>query len=74
MTGIPWELLPVGVPSYKTVQRRLKRWLALEVFHQAWQQLATRYHELHGINWAQVLLDGSQKPAKKGVNRRVPHR
>lgn len=69
VTGIPWEMLPVGFPSYKTVQRRLKHWLALDLFHQAWQQLATRYQELYGINWDQVLLDGSKKPAKKGANR-----
>jgi transposase len=74
VTGIPWEMLPGGFPSYKTVQRRLKLGLALDVFHQAWQQLAARYQEWHGINWDQVLLDGSTKPAKKGANRRVPHR
>jgi len=74
VTGIPWEMLPVEFPSYKTIQRRLKHWLALDLFHQAWQQLAARYQEWHGINWDQVLLDGSKKPAKKGANRRVLHR
>ncbi|HYQ91514.1 MAG TPA: transposase [Candidatus Competibacteraceae bacterium] len=63
--GIPWERLPVELPFYKTVHRRLKPWLALDRFHQAWQQLAARYQELHGINGDQVLLDGSKKPAKK---------
>src|SRR5690242_15474267 len=67
IAGIGWELLPKGFPSYKTVQRRLKRWLALDCFHTAWQQLAQRYVQLHGINWDQVLLDGSKKPSKKGV-------
>src|SRR5512143_3489316 len=43
VAGIPWEMLPAGFPSYKTVQRRLAVWLALDVFHQAWQQLAARY-------------------------------
>lgn len=74
VTGIPWEMLPVGFPSYKTGQRRLQRWLALAVFHQAWQQLAERYQVLQGINWDQVLLDGSKKPAKKGGNRPGPRR
>ena len=74
VTGIAWEMLPAGFPSYKTVQRRLKRWLALDVFHQAWQQLAERYQALQGINWDQVLLDGSKKPAKKGANRPGHHR
>ena len=67
IAGIGWELLPKGFPSYKTVQRRLRRWLALDCFHAAWQQLAQRYVRLHGINWDQVLLDGSKKPSKKGV-------
>jgi len=67
IAGIGWELLPQGFPSYKTVQRRLKRWLALDCFHAAWQQLAQRYVRLHGINWDPVLLDGSKKPSKKGV-------
>ena len=70
IAGISWELLPKCFPSYKTVQRRLKRWLALECFHTAWQQLAQRYQQLHGINWDQVLLDGSKKPSKKGVKPR----
>ncbi len=67
IAGIGWELLPAGFPSYKTIQRRLKRWLALDCFHTAWQQLAQRYVRLHGINWDQVLLDGSKKPSKKGA-------
>lgn len=72
-TGIAWQMLPLGFPSYKTVQRRLKVWLTLDLFHQAWQQLAQRYQQLHGINWDQILLDGSKKPSKKGVKRRVRH-
>ena len=67
IAGIGWELLPQGFPSYKTVQRRLKRWLELDCFHDAWRQLAERYIRLHGVNWDQVLLDGSKKPSKKGV-------
>ena len=59
----------MGFPSSKTVQRRLRVWLALDLFHQAWRQLAERYQMLQGINGDQVLLDGSKKPAKKGGNR-----
>jgi len=72
ITGIGWEYLPKTFPSYKTVQRRLERWLELDCFHTAWQQLAQRYARLHGINWDQVLLDGSKKPSKKGA--RTPGR
>jgi transposase len=70
IAGVGWEFLPKGLPSSKTVQRRLKHWLALDCFHTAWAQLAQRYVQLHGINWDQVLLDGSKKPSKKGVKTR----
>ena len=70
VSGIAWRMLPKGFPSYKTVQRRLKLWLQRDAFRTAWQQLAQRYEVLHGINWDQILLDGSKKPSKKGVNRR----
>jgi transposase len=72
VTGIGWRMLPPGFPSYKTVQRRLKVWLELDAFRTAWSHLAHRYEALQGINWEEVLLDGSQKPAKKGARRRVP--
>lgn len=69
VSGIAWEMLPLGFPSYKTVQRRLKVWLDLDLFRQAWSQLANRYEQLQGINWDQILLDGSKKPSKKGANK-----
>ena len=68
-SGLAWRMLPTGFPSYKTVQRRLKVWLQREAFRTAWQQLAHRYEVFQGINWDQLLLDGSKKPAKKGVTR-----
>jgi transposase len=74
VSGIPWEMLPPGFPSYKTVQRRLKRWLERDAFRTAWRRLAERYESLHGINWDQILLDGSKKPSRKGVNRPAPRR
>jgi transposase len=70
IAGIAWRMLPVGFPSYRTVQRRLKVWLQRDAFRQAWGQLAQKYEQLQGINWDQILLDGSKKPAKKGANRR----
>jgi len=39
IAGIGWEFLPPGLPSRKTVQRRLETWLALDCFHTAWAQL-----------------------------------
>ncbi len=69
-SGIRWEFLPRCFPSYKTVQRRLQEWLRTDVFLTAGKQRAQRYEQLHGINWDQVLLDGSKKPSKKGAKRR----
>ena len=70
--GIPWEMLPPCFPSYKTIQRRLRRWLERDAFLSAWRQLAERYERLNGINWDQVLLDGSKKPSKKGGEQTGP--
>jgi len=72
VTGIGWRMLPPGFPSYKTGQRRLTVWLALDAFRTAWNQLAQRYDARQGINWEEVLRDGSTKPAKKGASKRVP--
>ena len=70
IAGCGWKLLPKCFPSHKTVQRRLRRWLKDDCFLAAWKQLAERYVRLHGINWDQVLLDGSKKPSKKGARTR----
>ena len=69
VSGIAWRMLPKGFPSYKTVQRRLKDWLQGDTFRTAWRQLAQRDEVFQGINWDQLLLDGSKKPAKKGANK-----
>jgi len=72
VSGIAWRMLPKGFPSYRTVQRRLKIWLQQDAFRKGWQQVAHRYEAFQGINWDQLLLDGSKKPSKKGVNRPAP--
>lgn len=69
-SGIAWEFLPWCFPSSKTVQRRLADWLRKDAFLTAWKQRAVRYEQLHGINWDQILLDGSKKPSEKGAKRR----
>ena len=67
VTGIGWEYIPLEFPSGRTIRRRLKAWLELGAFRTAWQRLAERYQEFHGVNWDKVLLDGSKKSAKKGT-------
>lgn len=66
ITGIGWEYVPPCFPCGKTLQDRLDRWLACDAFRTAWVRMAERYQDLRGINWDQVLLDGSNKPSKKG--------
>ena len=70
-SGVAWEMLPWCwcFPSYKTVQRRLTVWSDLDAFRAVWRRQAERYQAVHGVNWDQVLLDGSKKPAKKGASR-----
>ena len=70
--GIGWRMLPAGFPSDKPVPRRLKVWVAQDAFRRAWEQLAQRSEALRGINWDEVVLEGSKKPAKKGASRRGP--
>src|SRR5690606_9381321 len=71
LSGISWDMHPPPFPSGKTVQRRLKRWMAEDCFRSAWSRLAQRYQERHGINWDQILLDGARRPAKKDKLSRV---
>ncbi len=66
LLGRELGVAPVGFPSYKTVQRRLKLWPRHDAFRHAWARLAQKYERLRGINWGQLLLDGFKKPAKKG--------
>jgi transposase len=67
LTGIGWEYVPPCFPCGKTLQARLDRWLASDAFRTAWTRMAERYQELRGINWDQVLLDGSKTPSKEGA-------
>ncbi len=66
ITGIGWEYVPPCFPCGRTIRDRLRAWLELDCFRQAWQQMAERYEQLRGINWDKILIDGSKKPAKKG--------
>ena len=74
VTGIGWEYLPPCFPSYKTVRRRLSRWLEADVFRRAWAELAERHRTRAGVNWDKLCLDGAKRPAKKGARRPAPAR
>ena len=56
-------------PSYKTIQRRLTRWLQLDVFRTAWGQLAQQYEQLQGSTGIRCSLR-LQEAGKKRVKRR----
>jgi len=71
VTGIPWEMMPKGFPSYKTCLSRFKAWLRLGVFQKAWQSLAERYDRLKGINCDQICIDSLKHPSKKGAKKRA---
>ena len=70
-SGIPWRMLPVGFPSYKTCQRALEQWIAIDAFREAWKRLAEKYVKLRGVNWDQVCVDGAKHPSRKGARRRA---
>src|SRR3989442_4056615 len=72
VTGIGWQMLPSGFPSYKTLQRRLKGWWQPDAFRRACQQLAQRSETLPGITWDEVGLHGSKKAPKKGERKPAP--
>jgi len=74
VTGIPWEMMPKGFPSYKTCEKRFKDWLARGIFQEAWRILVEQYECLRGINWDPIGVDGSKHPSKKGANRPGPAR
>lgn len=72
ISGIGWKILPPCFPCYKTVQERLDVWLELDAFRCVWSECAARYDVLRGINFDQLSIDGSRKPAKKGGRQRAP--
>jgi len=74
ITGIGWKMLPRCFPSYKTVQMRWKTWLKQEAFRQVWSGCASRYGLVRGVNFDQLSIDGSRKPAKKGDPKPAPIR
>ena len=45
-------MLPQGLPSNRTVQRRLQIWLRRDAFRSAWQQLAERNTAWNDAPWA----------------------
>lgn len=52
-----WRFVPPCFPRAEAIRRRLKSWLGLASFHEAWAQLARRYEQFQAVDWGRVLLD-----------------
>ncbi len=73
VVGMPWELLPVGFPSHKSIQRRLTVWLALEVFHPAGGSGPNGTHCCTGSTGIKSCSTAPRNRPKKGrTNRAFP--
>src|ERR1700722_15699359 len=46
VTGIGWDLVPLGFPCGKTLKKRLRLWLRQECFLLAWEHMAHQYEQL----------------------------
>jgi transposase len=56
------------VPSESTLRRRLAEWVAKGILTEVWSRLADLADELGGLDWSQLIADGTFCPAKKGAN------
>ena len=73
VVGMPWELLPVGFPSHKSIQRRLTVSAGAGGVPSSLAAVGRTVPIVARDPRDQVLLDGAKKPAKKGrTNRAFP--
>lgn len=68
-SGARWKDLPERYPSPATCWRRLDEWTRDGRFLAAWQKLLGRLDRLKGLQWEEVIADGSFSRAKKGAPR-----
>ena len=66
-TGARWQDLPEPFPSYPTCWRRFHEWTESGVWDEAWTRLVELVDDLHGLDWQQLLADGTFARAKKGA-------
>ena len=66
-TGARWQDLPKQFPSYPTCWRRFHEWSASGVWDEAWARLVGLVDDLAGLDWQQLLADGTFARAKKGA-------
>ena len=76
-TGCQWKALDAtGICSGSTAHARFQEWTEAGVFEGLWQMALEDYHEVKGIDWEWVCLDGAITKAPLGgeKNRSKPYR
>ena len=76
-TGCQWKALDAtGICSGSTAHRHFQQWVQAGVFEHLFHDGVKAYHELCGIDWSFLSLDGSltKAPLGGGKNRGQPHR
>jgi transposase len=62
------QSLGTGTPSESTLRRRLAEWVTKGILVEVWSRLVDLADEFGGLDWSQLIADGTFCPAKKGVN------
>ena len=68
-TGGRWRDVPDGLPSGVTCWRRLRDWQAEGRFAGMWAAFLAALTARGRLAWAELAVDGTQVPAKKGARR-----
>jgi transposase len=64
--GGPWKDLPESFPSEATCRRRLREWTEKGILTEVWSRLVEFRDALGGVDWKQLIADGTFCRAKKG--------
>lgn len=65
-SGARWKDLPERYPSPSTCWRRLKLWEEQDVWLDLWRAFLSELDKRGRLDWAEVFMDGTFAPAKKG--------
>lgn len=76
-TGCQWKALgATGICKGSTAHARFCEWLEAGFFARLWEAALHDYHEMKGLDWSWLALDGAMSKAPLGgeKNRSQPHR
>ena len=68
-TGAPWRDLPNRLPSGSTCRRRLAAWHEGGHLGAMWAAFLARLTARGRVKWAELAVDGTFVPQKKGARR-----